>query len=101
MASRVGCRCGVWSQYGPAYGLGDGTLALVALAAFAGHVWPVFFGFKGGKGVATAAGVLFGIQPLLGLATCCHLADRGVFSALFITGGIGQCRVCTGVFFSR
>lgn len=61
----------VWCvvQYGPAYGLGDGTLALVALAAFAGHVWPVFFGFKGGKGVATAAGVLFGIQPLLGLAT--------------------------------
>jgi glycerol-3-phosphate acyltransferase PlsY len=39
------------------------------MAAFAGHVWPVFFRFKGGKGVATAAGVLFGIEPLLGLAT--------------------------------
>jgi glycerol-3-phosphate acyltransferase PlsY len=41
----------------------------VALAAFAGHLWPVFFRFKGGKGVATAAGVLLGIEPVLGLAT--------------------------------
>jgi glycerol-3-phosphate acyltransferase PlsY len=49
--------------------MSDGTLALVALAAFVGHVWPVFFRFKGGKGVATAAGVLFGIEPFLGLAT--------------------------------
>ena len=54
---------------GAAYGLGEGTVAMVALAAFAGHVWPVFFRFKGGKGVATAAGVLIGIQPLLGFAT--------------------------------
>ena len=61
----------VWavSQHGSVWGLGEGTLALAALAAFAGHVWPVFFRFKGGKGVATAAGVLFGIEPLLGLAT--------------------------------
>ena len=61
----------VWAvvRYGAAYGLGDGTLAMVALAAFAGHVWPVFFRFKGGKGVATAAGVLLGIEPMLGLAT--------------------------------
>ena len=61
----------VWAvvRYGAAFGLGDGTLAMVALAAFAGHVWPVFFRFKGGKGVATAAGVLFGIEPVLGLAT--------------------------------
>jgi glycerol-3-phosphate acyltransferase PlsY len=41
----------------------------VAIAAFVGHLWPVFFGFKGGKGVATAAGILFGVEPLLGLAT--------------------------------
>ena len=61
----------VWavSQHGAVWGLGEGTLALAAMAAFAGHVWPVFFRFKGGKGVATAAGVLFGIDPLLGLAT--------------------------------
>ena len=47
----------------------DAVVAACALAAFAGHVWPVFFRFKGGKGVATAAGVLFGVEPWLGLAT--------------------------------
>ncbi len=56
-------------HFGAVYGLGQGSVALVALAAFAGHVWPVFFRFKGGKGVATAAGVLTGIEPFLGLAT--------------------------------
>ena len=55
--------------YGPAWGLDDQAVALVAFAAFAGHLWPVFFRFQGGKGVATAAGVLFGVEPLLGLAT--------------------------------
>jgi glycerol-3-phosphate acyltransferase PlsY len=56
-------------HFGAAYGLGQGSVALVALAAFVGHVWPVFFRFQGGKGVATAAGVLTGIEPFLGLAT--------------------------------
>lgn len=61
----------VWAvvHKGASYGIGADTLALVALAAFVGHVWPVFFRFQGGKGVATAAGVLTGIEPLLGLAT--------------------------------
>jgi glycerol-3-phosphate acyltransferase PlsY len=54
-------------HFGAAYGLGQGSVAMVALAAFLGHVWPVFFRFKGGKGVATAAGVLVGIEPFLGL----------------------------------
>ncbi len=40
--------------------------AMVGLAAFLGHLWPVFFRFKGGKGVATAAGVLLGFNPILG-----------------------------------
>jgi glycerol-3-phosphate acyltransferase PlsY len=55
--------------FGPDIGLGEGTAALVGLAAFLGHLWPVFFGFKGGKGVATAAGVLLAVNPLLGAAT--------------------------------
>ncbi len=54
---------------GPRIGLGETTAAFAGLAAFAGHVWPVFFGFQGGKGVATAAGVLVALNPWLGLAT--------------------------------
>ena len=51
------------------WGFGDMTLALVGLAAFLGHLWPVFFKFQGGKGVATAAGALLALNPLLGVAT--------------------------------
>ena len=55
--------------YGKPYGLEEGTMALVGLAAFIGHLVPVFFKFQGGKGVATALGVVFGVDLLLGLAT--------------------------------
>jgi len=49
--------------YGPRFGLGEMTVGLVGLAAFVGHLWPLFFGFKGGKGVATAMGVLLALNP--------------------------------------
>ncbi|MCV2361385.1 MULTISPECIES: glycerol-3-phosphate 1-O-acyltransferase PlsY [Roseateles] len=55
--------------FGARFGLGEGTAALVGLTAFLGHLWPVFFRFKGGKGVATAAGVIMALNPLLGAAT--------------------------------
>jgi glycerol-3-phosphate acyltransferase PlsY len=56
-------------HYADALGVGDMTVALVAIAVFLGHLWPVFFRFVGGKGVATALGVLIGLDPWLGLAT--------------------------------
>ena len=49
-------------------GFGEIVIGLVALAVFFGHLYPVFLKFKGGKGVATGAGVLIGLDPLLGLA---------------------------------
>lgn len=60
----------VWlaQRYSVQFGIDDG-IALVAVAVFAGHLWPVFFRFKGGKGVATALGVLLALNVWLGLAT--------------------------------
>ena len=49
-------------------GLSDNVIGLVALAVFLGHLYPIFLKFKGGKGVATAAGVLLALDPVLGLA---------------------------------
>ena len=50
-------------------GFEDTTIAFVGVAAFFGHLFPVFFKFKGGKGVATAAGVLLAYEPWLGVGT--------------------------------
>ena len=60
-----------------ALGLSDATIALVAIAALVGHMWPIFFNFKGGKGVATALGVLLALSPATALlCTLIWLVDR-------------------------
>src|SRR5438067_5098245 len=61
----------VWlaAHYDERFDIGDGGVALVAIAVFLGHLYPVFFRFVGGKGVATALGVLLGLNVWLGLAT--------------------------------
>ena len=66
--------------FGPRWGLGEGTAAFAGLAAFLGHLYPVFFGLKGGKGVATAAGVLMALNPGLAVATLLSFAIVLAFS---------------------
>ena len=64
----------------PQLGLGEEIVLLCALAVFIGHLFPVFFRFQGGKGVATALGVLVGLNPWLGLACLATwLLMAGVF----------------------
>jgi acyl phosphate:glycerol-3-phosphate acyltransferase len=60
------------------YGLPPSLPPLAGLAAFGGHLYPVFFGFKGGKGVATALGILVALNPWLGLA--CAASWLAVFA---------------------
>lgn len=62
------------------YGLNDTGLALVTFAAFMGHLFPVFFGFEGGKGVATAIGCLLALSLPTGLS---WIATWAVIAALF------------------
>jgi acyl phosphate:glycerol-3-phosphate acyltransferase len=66
--------------FGRDFGLSDGTVAMVGMAAFLGHLYPVFFKFVGGKGVATAVGVLFGVHWVLGLLCVASFAIIVYFS---------------------
>tara|TARA_R110001599_G_scaffold353676_1_gene595167 strand:+ start:208138 stop:208755 length:618 start_codon:yes stop_codon:yes gene_type:complete len=61
----------VWlvKHFGHTFGVLETGIALVAVAVFLGHLWPVFFRFVGGKGVATALGILLALNVWLGLAT--------------------------------
>ncbi|OGA24757.1 MAG: glycerol-3-phosphate acyltransferase [Betaproteobacteria bacterium RIFCSPLOWO2_02_FULL_65_24] len=62
------------------FDIGEPAVAAVALAAFIGHLWPVFFGFQGGKGVATAGGILLAVDPWLGGGT---VATWLIFALIF------------------
>ena len=68
------------ARYAAGYGVDATGVPACAVAAFLGHLFPVFFGFKGGKGVSTAGGILLAIDPWLGLAT---LATWIVIALLF------------------
>lgn len=57
------------ARFSADYGVGPPGVAGCAVAVFLGHLFPVFFSFKGGKGVSTAGGILFAVHPWLGLAT--------------------------------
>lgn len=68
--------------YGAAHWFGDGadaTLAFAAVAVLLGHLYPLFHGFKGGKGVATALGILFGLNWILALGTLSTWITIAVF----------------------
>ncbi len=66
-------------RLGPPYGIGNAGVALVAIAVVLGHLYPVFLRFRGGKGIATAAGVIIALNPWLALATAVTWVIVAVF----------------------
>lgn len=68
------------ASYAPGYGVSAPAVAACAVAVFLGHVFPVFLGFRGGKGVATAGGVLLALDPWLGLAALATWIVIALFS---------------------
>lgn len=71
----------VWlaQRFGPAYGISEIGVALAAIAVVLGHLVPIFLRFRGGKGVATAAGVIVALNPWLALATAMTWLILAVF----------------------
>lgn len=66
-------------RFGPQYGVADFGAALVAIAVVLGHLYPIFLRFRGGKGIATAAGVIIALNPWLALATAITWVIVAVF----------------------
>ena len=85
------------ASYAPGYGVSAPAVAACAVAVFLGHVFPVFLGFKGGKGVATAGGVLFALDPWLGLAAVATWIVIALFSRYASLASIAAA-VCAPVY---
>ena len=78
----------VAQHFASAGGWAEATIAASALAVFVGHLWPIFFRFQGGKGVATALGVLLGINVWLAVAVLVAVGT-GVSVAVAVAVAVG------------
>ena len=75
------------------------TLSLIAMAAFLGHLYPVFFGFRGGKGVATAFGVILGLSLPVAVAMLVVWLSVYYFSKISSLGALSTALVAPLCFF--
>ena len=73
-------------RFGSRHGIADAGVALVAIAVVLGHLYPIFLRFRGGKGVATAAGVIIALESVAGAGNRHHLGDRCSVLSLLIAG---------------